>query len=57
MPPKMGRPKVDKKKSVNYTIRLDVETEKRLQAYCERHTIPRSEAIRRGVHLLLAQDK
>ncbi len=57
MPPKMGRPKVDKPKSVNYTIRLDVETEKRLQAYCERHTIPRSEAIRRGVHLLLAQDK
>ena len=57
MPPKMGRPKADKPKSVNYTIRMDVETEKRLQAYCLKHEIPRSEAIRRGVHLLLAQDK
>ncbi|RKJ41911.1 CopG family transcriptional regulator [Acutalibacter sp. 1XD8-33] len=57
MPPKMGRPKADKPKSVNYTIRMDVETEKRLQAYCLKHEIPRSEAIRQGVHLLLAQDK
>lgn len=57
MPPRTGRPKAENPKSVCYTIRMDVETEKRLQAYCLKHDIPRSEAIRRGVHLLLAQDK
>ena len=51
--PRTGRPKSENPKTVNYTIRLDVETEKKLQEYCEKHNISRGEAIRRGVGLLL----
>lgn len=57
MSPRTGRPKVENPKSVNYTIRLDMETEKHLQEYCAKHDITRGEAIRRGIHLLLEQKK
>jgi hypothetical protein len=55
--PRTGRPKSENPKSVNYTIRLDIETERKLQEYCAKHNISRGEAIRRGVHLLLAQQE
>ena len=57
MASKMGRPKAENPKSVNYTIRMDVKTETLLKEYCERHGISRGEAIRQGIHLLLAQEK
>lgn len=57
MSPRTGRPKADNPKSVNLTIRLDCETEVRLKQYCETHKITRGEAIRQGIHLLLAQIK
>lgn len=57
MASKMGRPKAENPKNVNYTIRLDEKTETRLKEYCERHGISRGEAIRQGIHLLLAQEK
>lgn len=51
----VGRPKAEKPKEIRYSIRLDVETEEKLKAYCEQHRITRGEAIRQGIHLLLAQ--
>lgn len=57
MSPKTGRPKVDKPKEIKYSIRLDVETEERLRLYCEQQNISKGEAIRQGIHLLLAQKK
>lgn len=51
----MGRPKAEKPKEIRYSIRLDAETEEKLKSYCEEHGITRGEAIRRGIHLLLAQ--
>ena len=54
MPP-MGRPKSETPKVVSYSVRLDKETEQKLKAYCERNNITRMEAIRRGIHLLLAE--
>lgn len=57
MSPRTGRPKVDNPKGVNLTIRLDPETEKSLREYCEKHNISRGEAIRQGIHLLLATKK
>jgi len=54
---KMGRPKADKPKSINYTIRTDEETERRLLAYCTRNGISRGEAYRKGIELLLEQEK
>ena len=57
MSPRTGRPKVDNPKDVRYSIRLDKETEARLQKYCAEHGIKKGEAIRQGIHLLLANKK
>lgn len=54
---KMGRPKTDKPKSINYTIRTDAETEQRLQEYCARNGISRGEAYRKGLELLFSEEK
>lgn len=55
MSPRTGRPKADNPKGINLTIRLDSETERLLRQYCEENKITKGEAIRRGIHLLLAQ--
>ena len=57
MSPRTGRPKAENPKEVRFSIRLDVETEKRLEAYCLEKGTTRAEAIRQGIHLLLAQKK
>jgi predicted DNA-binding protein len=53
--PKMGRPKADNPKTIKYSIRLDEETEEKLRQYCAKKNITRGEAIRQGIHLLLAK--
>lgn len=53
----VGRPKADKPKDIRYSIRLDAETELKLQGYCAEHNITKGEAIRQGIHLLLQQKK
>lgn len=50
-----GRPKVDDPKNIRYSIRIDSETEKKLEAYCLENGITKGEAIRRGIHLLLSE--
>ena len=57
MSPRTGRPKADKPKDIKYSIRLDSETETRLNEYCKEHDITKGEAIRQGIHLLLEQEK
>ncbi len=55
MSPKTGRPKVAAPKHIRYSIRLDEETEKKLQEYCEKKSITKGEAIRRAIKLLLSE--
>lgn len=57
MNPPMGRPKADNPKDIRYSIRLDVETENKLKAYCLENGITKGEAIRQGIHLLLQNKK
>lgn len=57
MSPRTGRPKADKPKDIKYSIRLDTETEAKLNEYCKGHNITKGEAIRQGIHLLLQQKK
>ena len=52
-----GRPKAEKPKEIRYSIRLDLETEEKLKEYCEEHGITRGEAVRKGINLLLSQNK
>ncbi len=53
MSPRTGRPKVDNPKNVKYSIRLDIDTEEKLNTYCAEHGISKGEAIRKGIQLLL----
>ena len=46
---KMGRPKGDNNKEFAYTIRMDQGTQKRLEAYCEKMGILKSQAIREAI--------
>ncbi len=55
MSPRTGRPKAENPKSFDVKVRLDAETERKLLAYCVKHEITKAEAIRRGIHLLLAE--
>lgn len=57
MSPKMGRPKAEKPKDIRFSIRLDAETETKLRSYCQTHNMSKGEAIRKGIHLLLAEEK
>lgn len=57
MSPRTGRPRAENPKDIRYSVRLDSETEASLLAYCEKHGITKGEAIRRGIHLLLAKEK
>lgn len=54
---KIGRPKANKPKDIKYSIRIDNETETKLISYCNKHNITKGEAIRKGIYLLLAQEK
>lgn len=57
MSPRTGRPKVDEPKDIRFSIRIDDETNRRLDSYCEKNRITKAEAIRKGIHLLLSQKK
>lgn len=46
---KMGRPKSDKKKEHVCTIRMDESTVKRLEAYCKKMNLKKSDVIREAI--------
>ena len=52
MSPRTGRPKAENPKDIKYSIRLDAETEAKLNTYCIKYGISKGEAIRQGIHLL-----
>ena len=55
MSPRTGRPKVDNPINIRTSVRLDAETDRRLDEYCKANGMTKGEAIRKGVHLLLSQ--
>lgn len=57
MSPRTGRPKVDEPKDIRFSIRIDNDTDQKLNIYCEENGITKAEAIRKGIHLLLSQKK
>lgn len=57
MSPRTGRPKAENPKDINVKVRFDEELHNKLLNYCKEHKITRTEAIRKGVHLLLADKK
>lgn len=57
MSPRTGRPKADNPKTNIVRVRLDDETTERLDEYCACQDITRAEAARKGIDLLLEQEK
>lgn len=57
MSPRTGRPKTDNPINIRTSVRLDAETDKKLNEYCKLHNLSKGEAIRKGVHLLLEEKK
>lgn len=57
MSPRTGRPKAVNPKKNDLKVRLDDKTTRCLDDYCKEHDITRAEAIRQGIHLLLAREK
>lgn len=57
MSPRTGRPKVENSKTERMSICLDGTTKEKLNQYCEDEKVSRSEAIRRGIHLLVKEKK
>lgn len=57
MSPRTGRPKLENPINIRTSVRLDKETDDKLNAYCKEHNISKGEAIRKGVHLLLKETK
>lgn len=55
MSPRTGRPKVDTPKGIRFSIRIDEDTNKKLDEYCILHKITKAELIRRGIDLVLHQ--
>jgi predicted DNA-binding protein len=54
---RIGRPKVDKPKDVQFGIRLDQDLNDKLKEYCDRTGKGRVEVIREGIKLILKLDK
>ncbi len=57
MSPRTGRPKKENPINIRTSVRLDAETDRKLNDYCKKHGITKGEAVRKGVHLLLAEEK
>ena len=57
MSPRTGRPRAEKPKNLDIKVRIDVDMNELLMQYCERHSITRAEAIRRGIAALLELDE
>ncbi len=49
---KVGRPKSDNPKADKFSFRLNADTVKALDDYCEKYSVSRSEAIRLGIEAL-----
>lgn len=55
MSPRTGRPKVENPKNVDIKVRIDEETNEKLLKYCDKNDITRTEAIRKGIEMLLEE--
>ncbi len=57
MSPRTGRPKAENPKNIDVKVRFDEIRHKQLLDYCQKNNLTRTEAIRKGIDLLLEQEK
>ena len=51
----IGRPKGTENKDITFSVRIDQKTAARLNAYCEKVHILKSEALREALDILLTE--
>ncbi len=57
MSPRTGRPKIDNPKSISLKIRIDANTNLKLLQYCKDNKLTKTEAVRKGIMLILDEKK
>lgn len=55
MSPRTGRPKTKNPKTIEVKARIDEETNERLVAYCEKHSLTKTEVVRNGIEKVLEE--
>ncbi|XCP86102.1 ribbon-helix-helix protein, CopG family [Roseburia hominis] len=50
---KVGRPKGENNKDIVFTLRMDSSMQRRLEAYCKKMNVAKSEALRQAIELLV----
>lgn len=54
---RMGRPKVERPKTVEVKARIDAHTNESLVKYCADHGVTRTDVVRQGIDLVLSKEK
>lgn len=57
MSPRTGRPKVLSPKTIEIKARIDKKTNDRLNQYCEKHNVTRTDVVRKGIETILGNEK
>ncbi len=57
MSPRTGRPKAEKPLTIEVKARIDYDTNQRLNDYCKKNNVTRTEVVRRGIIQILSEEK
>lgn len=55
MSPRTGRPKAENPLTIEVKARIDFETNKRLNEYCEQNNTTRTEVVRKGIEKVIGK--
>lgn len=57
MSPRTGRPKSESPKTIEVKARIDEKTNERLNLYCDKHNVTRTDVVRMGIDEVLGKEK
>lgn len=57
MSPRTGRPKAERPKDIEVKARIDAETNERLNEYCRRKQVTRTDVVRQGIKTVIGDGK
>ena len=57
MSPRTGRPKDEKPLTIEVKATIDYDTNQRLNDYCKKNNVTRTEVVRRGIIQILSEEK
>lgn len=57
MSPRTGRPKANNPLTVEVKARIDIKTNEKLNDFCKRNNITRTEVVRKGIEKVIGEKK